>query len=168
MTLDPRGDVGQAGPGLFSVGWWKAATVAATPAPQPTVVHSKNAVLKLAINGSMTNVSSYFRVAGMHKEAAPIFTSSITSPTKSCIPGPSETKLPIEGFYDPTIAQSLEAIRASQPTTFEYYPAGTATGSYMFSGTAVLNQHNTESPISNANQISGELTMSGSPRFATI
>lgn len=153
--------------GLLKGGYW-AAQVTATPTPQPTVTHSRAAVFKIAINGVLTDISSYLHSLALNRSAQPIKTSGLTSPAHQYVPGQVNTTLPFAGFFDPTMQQSLEAIKASGSATFEYYPGGTATGQSKFSGTATIDSHNTASDVTDANRFEGELTMSGSPLRTTL
>lgn len=116
----------------------------------------------------MVNMSQYLQTFSLEQSASPIKVTQLTSASHSYVPGLIETKIPFTGLHDPTFAQSLDAIQKSAPTQFEYYPAGTATGNYLFSGTALLKTGNTQSDSSKANEISGELTMSGRPSFTTV
>jgi hypothetical protein len=157
MSLELSGRIGRAY--RLRAGWFKPAT-AATPTPQPTTTHGKSTVFYVSVNGTPTNVSSYLKHLELNRKAYPHKTTSLTSTSEQYIPGPTETKIPFNGFFDPSIANYLEQ---STQLTFSLYPAGTATGQYQFSGTADISAKATQSETSKANEIEGELTMSGSP-----
>lgn len=153
MSVRTGGVPGQYGPGLFTPGWWKAATVAVATAGR----HGKDARLDITVAGVTTDASSFLTSAGLQREQPLKDITPLGATTKLFQPnGKPESYLDLEGFFSATqdtLAASLQNVSA----TFTYYPTGRSAG-MSYAGTGLLSTREIESPVSGAVGIKGRLT----------
>lgn len=123
----------------------------------PTFVHGKNAVIKI---GDSTNVLyDLSPITDQADRPRSLGTSEVThfgSTAKEFIVGLSDSTLAIQGKFDAAIdlkiSQTIDALIAGTlaSVNYEYYPAGTTTGSPKYSGSFIITTYSVSAPVANA------------------
>lgn len=142
----------------------------------PTFVHGKNAVIKI---GDATNVLyDLSPIVDQADNPRSLGTSEVThfgSTAKEFIVGLSDSNLSIQGKFDATIdgkiSGAIDALIAGTITSlsFEYSPAGTATGTPKYTGNFIITNYTVSSPVANAvtikldGQVTGARTRTTNP-----
>ena len=123
--------------------------------------HGKDAALKVSDSAStLTDVSSYLKSTGLPRQADVAETSTLGSTNKTYIPGLLDGTIPLEGQWDPTIDGILAGIVGGTAGAFSYYPAGTATGSVIYSGSAICTSYEITTGVDDVAQFSAEFQIS--------
>ena len=88
---------------------------------------------------------------------------------KAYIAGLRDATIPLEGFADATVDGYLAGILGwGTPVAWEVYPSGSATGLVKYSGSAILTKYETQTSVSDAVKISGELQVTGAITRAVL
>lgn len=127
----------------------------------PTFSHGKSAVLKVADSGAvLRDISNVVNKTGLKRQAETAETSALGSSSKSYIPGLKDATISLDGMADVTTSGYLDGV-LGVTTTWEFYPAGTATGSVKYSGSAILTSLETSAEVGGVVSVSGELQVTG-------
>lgn len=139
-------------------------------------VHGKNTVIKI---GDGTNVLyDLSPVIDQGDNPRSLGTSEVThfgSTAKEFIVGLTDSNISVQGKFDAAIDlkinAAIDALIAGtlSSISFEYHPAGTATGTPKFSGNFIITNYTVSSPVANAvtikldGQVTGPRTRSLNP-----
>lgn len=127
--------------------------------------HGNQAVFKLDnAGGTLTDYSAYIHNVEMPIERDDTELPVIGGGAVSRLVGPYKSTIKVEGWYDPTIDAVLgAAIVAATPATktWEYAPAGTASGLPKYTGEAYLMNYEPDTDAEDAAEWSIELVVDG-------
>lgn len=99
--------------------------------------HGKNAVFKLDNAADvLTDISSYLNSVNMPRSADTDETSVLGQTSKTHIPGMKDGTISIEGNFDPTVDEILDAAVGAEKS-FEYGPQGSGVGSVKYTGQCI-------------------------------
>lgn len=125
-------------------------------------IHGKNAKFWFRKGATMVDISSYLTSAGLPRKADTAETSTFGTGDKSFLGGMREATIPLEGRFDPTIDEQLEAgYTAGTAERFKYFPQGSASGRVVYEGSAFVTSYETTSPIDDTVNVSAELQVTG-------
>lgn len=133
--------------------------------------HGSKAVLKVADSGGTDrDISTYLKSTGVNNTNDSADVTALTNTAKAYIAGLKDGTIPLEGVFDPTADGYLSGILGVNvtPRAFTYYPAGTATGSPTYSGSAILTSYNISTGVDGAAMFSGELQVTGGATRGTV
>lgn len=127
----------------------------------PTFSHGKEAVFKVADSGAtLRDVSNVLNTATLSREVDTAEVSALGDDDKSYIPGLRDATVSVEGMADVTTSGYFDGILGAT-TTFEFYPAGTASGQVKYSGSCILTSFETGAELGGAVTVSGEFQITG-------
>jgi hypothetical protein len=123
----------------------------------PTFVHGKNSVLKI---GDATNtLYDLSPITDQADNPRSLGTAEVThfgSTAKEFIVGLSDSTLSVQGKFDAAIdlkiSGAIDALIAGTLTSlsYSYSPAGTATGTPVYTGNFIITSYTVSSPVANA------------------
>lgn len=136
----------------------------------PTFSHGKAAVVKVADNGGvLRDVSNVANTTGLARSVDTAEVTAFGQNDKAYIAGLRDATIPLEGFADATVDGYLAGILGwGTPVAWEVYPSGSATGLVKYSGSAILTKYETQTSVSDAVKISGELQVTGAITRAVL
>lgn len=131
--------------------------------------HGSRAVLKISSAASaLTDVSAYLSSAGLSNVADVAETSTLNSTAKQYIGGLKDGSFPLEGNFEPTADALLSGVLGGTADDFEYYPAGTATGSPKYTGSGFLVSYEITTAVDDAAKFSAEYQVTGGITRGTV
>lgn len=131
--------------------------------------HGRTSVMKLADSGStLRDISTYLTGDGLQRTSDLVDVTTFQATSKSYIAGWKDGKIPLAGFWDPTVDGYLSGVYAGTAGAFEFYPAGTASGNVKYSGSAICPTYEINSDIGDANKFTAELQVIGDVTRAVI
>lgn len=124
--------------------------------------HGKDAKFYATISGTERDLSGYLTSAGLPRQLDQAETSTLGTSWKQYVTGMKDSAIPLEGNYDPTVDGYLDAaFAAGTPGAWKFFPAGSATGSIYYIGTATCTSYEISADVGDAAKISCELQNSG-------
>lgn len=130
--------------------------------------HGKAAAFYIADSGSTErNISGFHTQASLNRSADTAETSTFGSSDKSYVAGLKDATLPFTGRFDATVDGYLNGVLGT-PTTFSYFPQGSATGFPKYSGTAILTRYEPTADLGDAASHTGEFQVTGAITRAII
>jgi hypothetical protein len=126
--------------------------------------HGKNAVFKVDnSSGSITDISAYAKEVSLPRKVDTAETTTYGKDSKTYIVGLKDGTVSVSGMWDATLDAHLAGILGQDASvTFEYGPAGSATGAVKFTGEAFLTSYETSSPVGDVVTFSAEFQCSDS------
>jgi hypothetical protein len=125
--------------------------------------HGKDAKFSITDSGgTLRDITAYLSGAGLQRMADLAETGTLGATYKSFVAGLIDAKIPLEGFFDPTVDGYLAGI-LQVSKAFEYYPAGTPVGATKpkYTGNAILTSYEIDTNTGGAATISGSLQVDG-------
>lgn len=124
--------------------------------------HGKDAKFYYTVSGTERNLSSYLTSAGLPRSLDQAETSSMGDSWRQFVTGLKDSAIPLEGNFDPTADGYLhDAFNAGTAGAWKFFPAGSATGSIFYNGTATVTSYEISADVGDAAKISAELQNSG-------
>ena len=121
----------------------------------PTFTHGKNTIFQI----SGTDISGLHNKVDFPRTQDNPETTTFGKSAKCYIPGLKGATISFEGFYD-TGTDATLADYYGQMCVFSYYPAGTATGNVLYTGTGIVNSYNVSGVVNDAIKANGSLLVS--------
>jgi hypothetical protein len=121
--------------------------------------HGSQASLRVTSGGTLRDISTYVTTTGLAREIDKAETTTLNTTVKTYIQGLTDATIPIDGIYDPTVDGG---------TAFAFYPGGSVSGGIVYSGSVILSKYEIKSGIDGANEISGELQVTGAITRGTV
>lgn len=130
--------------------------------------HGKNAVFKLANAAStLIDLSQYLDNVDQSKTADTHESTTFGDGSKEYIPGLKDGSLSLSGKFDPTADELLDGA-VGEIRTFEYYPDGNASGKVKYSGSCIVTEYGTSSPVGDLNTASASIQVTGGINRTTV
>ena len=125
--------------------------------------HGKAAVFKLDnAAGTLTDVSGYLTDVSQSRSTDTAETQTLGDASKEYLAGLKDATFSLEGKWDPALDVILDAaLGASSTKTFEYGPAGTASGAIKYVGECICTSYEVSTGIDGAAEFSAELQVTG-------
>lgn len=114
--------------------------------------------------GALTDISSYTKTPTMQAERDILELPRGGGNAIARLVGPVGTTYELEGWWDPTLDEIFEsAINASSPVTrtYEYYPAGSATGARKYAGECYVASYEVDTDAEEAASWKATLVVDG-------
>ena len=126
-------------------------------------VHGKSAAFKLDnAAGSLVDYSAYLEEVSMPRSIETAETTTFGSNAKSYITGLSDATISISGKFDVAADATLAAVLGQAATlSFEYGPAGSASGAVKYSGECIMTSYEIGATVGDAVTASVELQVTG-------
>lgn len=128
-------------------------------------VHGKGAVIKLDDStGTLRDLSAYASEVSLPRsiETGETTTFGATGDAKTYVTGLNDSTMAIKLMWDATVDGYLApAIGADATLSFEYGPAGSASGAVKFSGEGIMTSYQTSSPVGDVVSLSVDLQITG-------
>jgi hypothetical protein len=126
-------------------------------------VHGKSAAFKLDnSSGSLVDYSAYLEEVSMPRSIETAETTTFGSSAKSYITGLSDATISISGKFDASADATLAAVLGQAASlTFEYGPAGSASGAIKYSGECIMTSYEIGATVGDAVTASVELQVTG-------
>ena len=123
--------------------------------------------------GTLRDISAYVTSVDFDRTADAVDTTTLGQTSKTGIPGLQDITIGVSGLFDPTFAGYLDGLMTFQGTasalqTYQWGPAGTATGSLKYTGSYFITDYRTSSAVAGAVQASFTIKGSGSGTAATF
>lgn len=121
--------------------------------------------------GSLTDISIYLSSAGMPRERDIRDLPRLGGNAPARLVGSTVTTIDLEGYYDPTVDEIFEgAISDATPVTrsFEYGPAGNATGARIYTGEAYVASYELSTPGDDTATWTATLAVDGAVTQAVV
>jgi hypothetical protein len=132
-------------------------------------VHGKKTVVKIDdSSGTLQNLSAYINSSSMQRMQELLETTCFGATAKTYIAGFPDAKIPIGGFWDPTLDAHMDGILGKETVTVELYPEDTATGKVKYSAEAILISYDTQMGANQASAWTGELQVTGGVTRALV
>lgn len=130
---------------------------------------SKSAFILDDGTGSDRDISGYLSSAGLSRVRDTAETSGLGDTAKEYLYGLQDATIPLEGHWDPTVDNYLNLVYAAATAVpFSYYPAGTASGNIIYSGTCLITSYEITGAVDDRQAISGELQVTGAVTRGTV
>lgn len=130
--------------------------------------HGKGAAFQLDdSSGSLVDLSSYLDEVSFPRSIETGETTTFQDTSKTYVVGLRDSTLSLSGKYDPTADAHFSAVDANlaagsiSSVSFEYGPAGSASGAIKYSGEALLTSYEVSSPVADVITFSAELQVTG-------
>lgn len=118
--------------------------------------HGSKAVFKIQnAAGVSTDITVYLDDITLPRSVDTAETTTLGKLSKTRIAGLKDASLSGEGPYDPVIDALLDGI-LGMLRTFEFHPAGTATGTVKYSGSCIVTGYDPGSAVDDASRFSFE------------
>lgn len=126
-------------------------------------VHGKSAAFKLDnAAGSLVDYSAYLEEVSMPRSIETAETTTFGSSAKSYITGLSDATISLSGKFDVAADATLAAVLGQSATlSFEYGPAGSASGAVKYSGECIMTSYEIGATVGDAVTASVELQVTG-------
>lgn len=123
--------------------------------------------------GTLRDISAYVTSVDFDRTADAVDTTTLGQTSKTGIPGLQDITIGVSGLFDPTFAGYLDGLMTFQGTasslqTYQWGPAGTATGSLKYTGSYFITDYRTSSAVAGAVQASFTIKGSGSGTATTF
>jgi hypothetical protein len=118
--------------------------------------------------GTLVDLSSYIDDVSMPTPVDQLETTTLGANSKTRIVGLKDATISIKGPWDPTIETHMSGILgAAASKSFEYGPAGGASGQAKRTGECVLVSFQVQTPVAGRIEWSAELAVTGDVTFGT-
>lgn len=128
-------------------------------------VHGKGAVIKLDDSaGTLRDLSAYAAEVSLPRsiETGETTTFAASGDAKTYVTGLNDSTMSIKFMWDATLDGYLApAIGSDSTLSFEYGPAGSASGAIKFSGEGIITSYQTSSPVGDVVSLSVDLQITG-------
>ncbi len=126
--------------------------------------HGKDTVFKIDNSGgSLQDISTYLLSVGFPQEIDMAETSTFGTGAKTYVAGMTDATISIEGRYDPTVDNILNALKGLAATqTFEYGPQGGTGGAVKYTGECRMTSYEVSGDVGDMTGFSAEFQVSGS------
>lgn len=126
-------------------------------------VHGKSAAFKLDnSSGSLVDYSAYLEDISFPRSVETAETTTFGSSAKSYITGLSDATISLSGKFDSASDATLAAVLGQSATlSFEYGPAGSASGAVKYSGEAIMTSYEVGATVGDVVTASVELQVTG-------
>jgi hypothetical protein len=128
-------------------------------------VHGKSAVFKLDnAAGSLVDYSPYLNDVSLSRsiETAETTTFGVAGSAKTYIVGLSDATFSASGLFDATADSTLAGVLGQSATlSFEYGPAGSASGAVKYTGECIMTSYNTSASVGDAVQATADFQVTG-------
>lgn len=123
--------------------------------------------------GTLRDVSTYVTSVDFDRTADAVDTTTFGAVSKTGIPGLQDITVSVSGLFDPTFAGYLDGLMTFQGTastlqTYQWGPAGTATGALKYTGSYFITDYRTSSAVAGAVQASFTIKGSGAGTATTF
>lgn len=130
--------------------------------------HGKGAAFQLDNSaGSLVDLSTYLDEVSFPRTIETGETTTFQSTSKTYVVGLRDATVSLSGKYDPTAdahfsgVDSALAAGSIDSVSFEYGPAGSASGAVKYSGEALLTSYEVSAPVADVITFSAELQVTG-------
>ncbi len=145
--------------------------------------HGSKAFFSLTdVGGTARTISPYVNTSGLQKKIDTVDTTGQgqgSAPSKSFIPGLSETDIPIEVNFDDTANVGTDAVLGAIADaggvqtdgtllTFIYGPQGNSSGQRKYTGSCILNSYDESAPAGGKVSIKANLKVTGAVTRTTF
>ena len=126
-------------------------------------VHGKSATFKLDISaGTLVDYSSYLEDISFPRSVETAETTTFGSSAKSYITGLSDATISLSGKFDATADATLAGVLGQAASiSFEYGPAGSASGAVKYLGEAIMTSYEVSATVGDVVTASVELQVTG-------
>ena len=126
-------------------------------------VHGKSATFKLDIAaGTLVDYSSYLEDISFPRSVETAETTTFGSSAKSYITGLSDATISLSGKFDATADATLAGVLGQAASiSFEYGPAGSASGAVKYLGEAIMTSYEVSATVGDVVTASVELQVTG-------
>lgn len=141
----------------------------------PTFRHGKNTYFALdGTAGTLVNISDTLNEATMPRAIETAETTAFGSNDKTYITGLADATISLSGMFDASVDTQIGGDIANLKSgsvsslTFEYGPAGSASGRPKFTGEAIITSYEVASPVGDVVTYSLELQVTGAVSGTTF
>ena len=131
-------------------------------------VHGKGANFQLGSQGTPTtlvNLSSYITDVTFNRDIGEAETTTLGNNAKTYIAGLYETKFSVSGNWDATPDSQLSLLvgfdNSAVGVNFSYSPAGTGTGTPLYTGKCILSSYEVATPVGDVVTFKAEFVVTG-------
>lgn len=134
------------------------------------ISHGRKAEFKIDDTGAtLRDLSSYISGVDFPRDRDLADASTLGDDDRQFVSGLKGATFTIPGQHEPTIDGYLHALyEAGEPTDFEYYPQGNATGKVKITGQVLVNSYSTSTDLGGVGSFSLGLTVNGGVTRALV